>query len=41
MSRASTNTLPTNDVWLAFNIMPFKNQMKNLEFLINKLRKMK
>ena len=41
MSRASTNTLPTNDVWLAFNIMPFKNQMKNLELLINKLRKMK
>lgn len=41
MSRASTNTLPTNDVWLAFNIMPFKDQMKNLELLINKLRKMK
>lgn len=41
MSRASTNTLPTNEVWLAFNIMPFKNQMKNLELLINKLRKMK
>ena len=41
MSRASTNTLPTNDVWQAFNIMPFKEQMKNLELLINKLRKMK
>ena len=41
MSRASTNTLPTNDVWLAFNIVPFKKQMKDLEILINKLRKMK
>ncbi|MEE0671143.1 hypothetical protein [Prevotella sp.] len=41
MGRASTNTLPTNDVWLAFNIMPLKEQMKDLELLLNKLRKMK
>lgn len=41
MSRASTNTLPTNDIWLAFNIMPFIKQMKDLEIPINKLRKMK
>lgn len=41
ISRASTNTLPTNDVWLAFNIMPLKEQMNNLELLIKKLRKLK
>lgn len=41
MSRASTNTLPTNDIWLAFNIMPFIKQMKDLEIIINKLRKIK
>ena len=41
MGRASTNTLPTNDVWLAFKIMPLKEQMNNLELLLKKLRNMK
>ena len=41
MGRASTNTIPTNDVWLAFNIMPLKEHMKDMELLLKKLRKMK
>lgn len=41
MSRAATNSLPTNDVWLAFNILPLKEDMNNLEALIKKLRNVK
>lgn len=41
ISRAATNTLPTNDVWTAFNLMPLKEEMQNLDLLIKKLRKMR
>lgn len=41
IGRSATNTLPTNDVWLAFKLIPFKEEMNNLEHLIKKLKKMK
>ena len=38
ISRASINTLPTNDVWLAFQLMPLKEELNNLEIAIKKMR---
>lgn len=41
IGRSATKSLPTNDVWLAFKLIPFKEEMNNLEHFIKKLKKMK
>ncbi|MDO4986648.1 MAG: hypothetical protein Q4E48_13250 [Prevotella sp.] len=38
ISRPSTNTLPTNDVWMAFQLIPLKESLKDLELAVKKLR---
>ena len=38
IGRASINALPTNDVWTAFFLMSFKEEIHNLDLLIKKLR---
>ena len=39
ISRPSTNTLPTNDVWTAFQIIQLKEYLGDMEVLIQQLRK--
>lgn len=39
ISRPSTNTLPTNDVWTAFQIIQLKEYLGDMEALILQLRK--
>ncbi|MBS7377653.1 MAG: hypothetical protein KIG42_06630 [Paludibacteraceae bacterium] len=39
ISRPSTNTLPTNDVWTAFQIIQLKEYLGDMEALIQQLRK--
>lgn len=39
ISRPSTNTLPTNDVWTAFQIIQLKEYLGDMERLIQELRK--
>ena len=39
ISRPSTNTLPTNNVWTAFQIIELKEYLGNMELLIEQLRK--
>lgn len=39
ISRPSTNTLPTNDVWMAFQIIELKEYLGNMKLLIEQLRK--
>lgn len=39
ISRPSTNTLPTNDVWTAFQIIQLKEYLGDMETLIQQLRK--
>ena len=39
ISRLSTNTLPTNDVWTAFQIIQLKEYLGDMEVLIQQLRK--
>ena len=39
ISRPSTNTLPTNDVWSSFQIIQLKEYLGDMEVLIQQLRK--
>ena len=39
ISRPSTNTLPTKDVWTAFQIIQLKEYLGDMEVLIQQLRK--
>ena len=39
ISRPSTNTLPTNDVWTAFQMIQLKEYLGDMEVLIQQLRK--
>lgn len=39
ISRPSTNSLPTNDVWTAFQIIQLKEYLGDMEVLIQQLRK--
>lgn len=39
ISRPLTNTLPTNDVWTAFQIIQLKEYLGDMEVLIQQLRK--
>lgn len=39
ISRPSTNTLPTNNVWTAFQIIELREYLGNMELLIEQLRK--
>lgn len=39
ISRPSTNTLPTNDVWTAFQIIQLKEYLGDMEALIQQLRR--
>lgn len=39
ISRPSTNSLPTNDVWTAFQIIQLKEYLGEMEVLIQQLRK--
>lgn len=40
MTRPSTNTLPTNNVWMAFQILEMKEYFGNVEELVRQLKKM-